>query len=246
MWPPKGRPQDGPLLGNSCPPRQGASLRGADQDSSRWGPQNVKSSVIAQGTGALTQRVGEACLRSHSEAGSRLGLLVQLPCPPVHARGNGGPERVRQWCRVTQQSETDQRESPGKGASNQSPTDGDRRGTQRSSTVPHPGLDAQDALTCPLPPPPGRSGRGSEAPPAGLSLQNHLPEGVLCGPLCVVTSRPAPDAGGTTGDPATLRLRPGVRTLWGPQRHAAGTGEVGRRGACPGLMLALPWACPPP
>lgn len=133
------------------------------------------------------------------------------------------------------------RESPqGKGSSNKPPTDGEG-GRQRSSTMPA-GIDAQGALTCPLTHP-GRSGRGSQAPPTGLGLQNHLPERVLCGPLCVITSRPAPDTGGTAGDPTPLRLLPPrVRrgTLSGMLQEA---GEAGG-GLIPGLTAALPGLSP--
>ncbi|XP_020950685.1 serine/threonine-protein kinase SBK2 isoform X4 [Sus scrofa] len=74
----------------------------------------------------------------------------------------------------------------------------------------------------PCPASPRGSCCGSEASTSGLCPEDHLPERVLCGPLCLITSRPAPDPAGTPGDSPTLRLRPGVCPLWGSQRDAAG------------------------
>ncbi|XP_074225289.1 serine/threonine-protein kinase SBK2 isoform X3 [Camelus bactrianus] len=76
--------------------------------------------------------------------------------------------------------------------------------------------------------PRGRSGCSSEAPTSGLGPENHLPERVLRRPLCVISSRPAPDPAGPPGDTPTLCLRPGVCTLWGSQRDAAGTEMPGK------------------
>ncbi|XP_072674826.1 serine/threonine-protein kinase SBK2 isoform X2 [Canis lupus baileyi] len=75
----------------------------------------------------------------------------------------------------------------------------------------------------PCPASPRRFCCGSEAPASGLGPEKYLPERVLCGPLCLITPRFTPDPGRTLADPPTLCLRPGVRTIWGPQQDAART-----------------------
>lgn len=98
----------------------------------------------------------------------------------------------------------------------------------------------------PCPASPRGSCCGSEASTSGLCPEDHLPERVLCGPLCLITSRPAPDPAGTPGDSPTLRLRPGVCPLWGSQRDAAGKGEAGRQGTKFGTAYPRPDFVPYP
>uniref|UniRef100_G1LAX8 Serine/threonine-protein kinase SBK2 n=1 Tax=Ailuropoda melanoleuca TaxID=9646 RepID=G1LAX8_AILME len=104
---------------------------------------------------------------------------------------------------------------------------GDQSEESPCPVPPHPRARLRLLWPCtPCPASPRRSCCGSEALASGLGPENHLPERVLCGPLCLVTPRLTPDPGRTAANPPTLCLRPGVRAIWGSQRDAEGTGTT--------------------